>query len=217
MSKKKTFQLNNFKAAQNHTLLLSGTGRQIVSMEYSAVANAQIANLEIQNKSLQGIVFENSPYISGTIIDSRNKVSGQIAIGSSTQFGEGHFGGSVCTLQEISIKNGEEIEIEGDMEVDGPVYIRGSLWVRGNLDIVYTGDRYGLSMEEGSLRVGKDFTTGKTSKRTYGISMTHEADHILVEGDFLYQLNIIPLGSHQFPAWEPPASFFLESHPRHKI
>ena len=30
-------------------------------------------------------------------------------------------------------------------------------------------------------------------------------------------LNIIPLGSHQFPASEPPGNFFLESHPRHKI
>ena len=32
-----------------------------------------------------------------------------------------------------------------------------------------------------------------------------------------FLVNIIPLGSHQFPAWEPPASFFLESHPGHKI
>ena len=31
------------------------------------------------------------------------------------------------------------------------------------------------------------------------------------------QLNIIPLGSHQFPASEPPGNFFLESHLRHKI
>jgi len=30
-------------------------------------------------------------------------------------------------------------------------------------------------------------------------------------------VNIIPLGSHQFPASEPPGNFFLESHPRHKI
>ena len=30
-------------------------------------------------------------------------------------------------------------------------------------------------------------------------------------------LNIIPLGSHQFPASEPPGNFFLESHLRHKI
>ena len=30
-------------------------------------------------------------------------------------------------------------------------------------------------------------------------------------------LNIIPLGSHQFPASEPPRNFFLEGHLRHKI
>ncbi len=30
-------------------------------------------------------------------------------------------------------------------------------------------------------------------------------------------VNIIPLGSHQFPASEPPGNFFLESHLRHKI
>ena len=30
-------------------------------------------------------------------------------------------------------------------------------------------------------------------------------------------LNIIPFGSHQFPASEPPGNFFLESHLRHKI
>jgi len=30
-------------------------------------------------------------------------------------------------------------------------------------------------------------------------------------------MNIIPLGSHQFPASEPPGNFFLESHLRHKI
>ena len=31
------------------------------------------------------------------------------------------------------------------------------------------------------------------------------------------KVNIIPLGSHQFPASEPPGNFFLESHLRHKI
>ena len=30
-------------------------------------------------------------------------------------------------------------------------------------------------------------------------------------------VNIIPLGSHQFPASEPPGNFFLESHLRQKI
>jgi len=33
----------------------------------------------------------------------------------------------------------------------------------------------------------------------------------------LHQMNIIPFGSHQFPASEPPGNFFLESHLRHKI
>lgn len=31
------------------------------------------------------------------------------------------------------------------------------------------------------------------------------------------EMNIIPLESHQFPAWEPPGNFYLQSHPRHKI
>ncbi len=31
------------------------------------------------------------------------------------------------------------------------------------------------------------------------------------------EVNIIPFGSHQFPASEPPGNFFLESHLRHKI
>ena len=40
---------------------------------------------------------------------------------------------------------------------------------------------------------------------------------IHIKGGFLWLLNIIPLGSHQFPASEPPGNFFLESHLRHKI
>ena len=37
------------------------------------------------------------------------------------------------------------------------------------------------------------------------------------EAEIPYLVNIIPLGSHQFPASEPPGNFFLESHLRHKI
>ncbi|MCM1161176.1 MAG: hypothetical protein NC412_08125, partial [Roseburia sp.] len=183
---KKTYQSNNFKPSDNHTLLLTGTGRQAVSMEYSAVENSRIANLEIQNKSLEGIVFENRPYVSGTIIDSRNKVSGQIAIGSNTKFGEGHFGGSVCTLQEISIKNGEEIEIEGDMEGNQGISIYGSLIVRGSMEVGMVWNAGGITMEGGSLKVGKDLTAGG-GYYSHGIRMTHEADHVLVEGNFLYR------------------------------
>ncbi|MBD5545667.1 MAG: hypothetical protein HDR01_15835, partial [Lachnospiraceae bacterium] len=183
---KRTSGLNNFKASDNHTLLFTGTGRQTVSMEYSALDNSQIANLEIQNKSQQGIVFENRPYIARTIIDSHNKVSGQIAVGGSTQFGEGYFGGSIYTLQAISIKGGEEIEIGGDMESNYLLSIYGSLTVEGNMSVGLTMYSGGVEMEGGSLKVGKDFTAGVVSY-TNGIRMTHETDHILVEGDFRYQ------------------------------
>ena len=39
----------------------------------------------------------------------------------------------------------------------------------------------------------------------------------MVVSVFSVNMNIIPLGSHQFPASEPPGNFFLESHLRHKI
>ncbi|MBD5464728.1 MAG: PKD domain-containing protein, partial [Lachnospiraceae bacterium] len=184
---KRTSGLNNFKATENHILLLSGTDKQVVSMEYSTVGGSQLQNLEIQNKSIQGTILENRPYIAGLVADSRNQVSGQIAIGSTTQFEEGYFGGSVCTLQEITIKGGEELEIGGDMEVNETANIYGSLWVRGNIEVGRNANWSLIAMEGGSLRVGKDFIAGKGNKVTYGIRMSHEADHVLVEGDFLYQ------------------------------
>ena len=52
----------------------------------------------------------------------------------------------------------------------------------------------------------------------YSIQLNNDSyDKVFVTTTASYALNIIPFGSHQFPASEPPGNFFLESHLRHKI
>ncbi|MBQ7065413.1 MAG: hypothetical protein IJN92_01190, partial [Lachnospiraceae bacterium] len=179
---KKTEGFNNFKASDNHTLVLSGEEKQTLNMEYSILNGSQICNLEMKNAGEQGVVIENRPYIAGMITDSNKNTTGQIAIGSNTQFVKGYFGGSVYTLGEIAVR--QNLDVCGNMDIAQNVSIYADLTVRGNVVVNPGPGIGGISMEGGKLTVGKNLTI---NQYTYGIKMANDNDYILVYGDFTYQ------------------------------
>lgn len=148
----------DFVAEENHTLKLSGNESQIVHMEKCRLTGTHLNHVEIMNESKEGVVFENSPTVIGRITDYKNKVSGEIGIGKSTQIGQGHFGGSISFLENYVLKQGVEWEIEGNVSIGYNIDIQGILRVGGNA--VLNNGHYisKVRMQKGQFLIDGDLT-----------------------------------------------------------
>ncbi|MDE6700659.1 MAG: PKD domain-containing protein, partial [Acetatifactor sp.] len=175
-----------FVASGSHTLILSGEESQKVSFGKSSNSTSRLANLDICNTSAAGVVFlsdadhKNAVYVSGTVKDTAKKVTGFIAIGSTTGFGDNAFGGSVFIGEKAALK--QDVIIEGDMELvaNNDVSLYGNVVVKGNLFQNQTR----LYMQKNSLTVYGDYTVGQNSPSA--LYMTHAEDYIHVHGDVTY-------------------------------
>lgn len=172
----------NFYASENHRVILSGEIQQRVEFESNKLSGSRIMNLEIANKSPDGVVFVNRPYIAGIVKDGAVKCEGEISIGSQTSFEDGYFGGSVYTVGSVAIS--KQLEIAGSMTANHTVTIYENMVVKG--DFVCT-DEY-VEFEQATLTVEGKFEVCNNAEN-YGIRMTHDKDLLVVLGDFKYQGN----------------------------
>ncbi|MDE7270501.1 MAG: PKD domain-containing protein [Acetatifactor sp.] len=112
--------------------------------------------------------------------DTAKKVTGFIAIGSTTGFGDNAFGGSVFVGESAALK--QDVTIEGDMELvaNNDVSLYGNVVVKGNM----LQNQTRLYMQKNCLTVYGDYTVGQNSPSV--LYMTHAEDYIHVHGDVIY-------------------------------
>jgi len=175
-----------FAASENHVLLLNGTDEQVISFGKSGSMASGLAGLELQNDSDKGVVFEsdedhqNAVYVSGTVLDNAQNVTGFIAIGTTTVFSDNAFGGSVIIREATRFE--QAVTIGGDLELNGKgdVSLYGNIEVDGN----FFQDKMRLYMEQGSLTVLGNYTMERSSSSM--LKMSHEEDYIHVYGNVIY-------------------------------
>ncbi|RDU23406.1 PKD domain-containing protein, partial [Anaerosacchariphilus polymeriproducens] len=172
-----------FIATKNHKLLLSGDGKQIICAAKTQVNNLQIANLEITNNTLEGVEFQNEPFVIGKITDHKNSVSGTIAVGGNLNLDNGYYGGNISIVKDTYVNN--EAHIGGNVSINAShtyLYVNNKLIIDGN----YLQKSGCLFMNNGYLHIQGNCTALNESWGSYGIKMTHAADYIKVDGNFNY-------------------------------
>ncbi|MDE7269434.1 MAG: hypothetical protein K2N81_03070, partial [Acetatifactor sp.] len=184
-----TYSAKGFIATESHKLILSGEESQKVHFGKSSRNYSCLCNLEISNSSKEGVFFESSvtmtsagntssdiPYVTGSITDNGQDVTGFISIGSNVKFTENYFGGSIYVGEEITFN--QILTVGGNLKLDTyAVNISGSVTVKGNL----LQSRSRLIMNKGNLEVEGDYTV-LNNYSTY-LQMTHDEDYIHIHGD----------------------------------
>lgn len=148
----------SMKAEGNHTLLLSGSGKQRVWIE----DNSYINYLTVTNTSQEGVEFIGEPKVQSLIDAGRNtNIKGAIRIWNINTIKNGYYSGSIIAQQSMTL--GQYMEIGGDFIIRNQVEIKGAkLTVNGNLEIAKN--------------------TGDT--RNAGLVMENETAHVLVKGNY---------------------------------
>ena len=147
----------NFKSKENHTVILSGEGKQTVSFDSYWDFNSNFNNLEILNTSEEGIVFD-SYYsyigVTGHIKDNGNKIDGAYMINEYTTFEDNHCCSSIF-IDDGNFTISDSFETEGDFNFDytDSVSIEGKLTVGGNL--ILRGEEFNIV---GDISVGGDLS-----------------------------------------------------------
>ena len=174
-----TYSEKSFVAGGTHILLLSGEGKQQISFGAWGAEKSRLCNLEITNASEEGVVIEKQPYVWGKVNDHGNRVQGFIAIGPSTTFMEGSFGGSVCVVQKVELRG--RLTVEGDISFSAYTAISGEVHVKGNCTHNQNGS---LHMNQGSLIVDGNYTL--PNEYAVYLTMNYEKDYVYVGGDVSY-------------------------------
>ena len=171
---------NAFMASENHRVVLCGDRKQTVDFGNYTYNHSKLQNLEITNRSSEGVCFKNEPFVSGQIKDNGNTTSGMIGAGGGTVFENNVFNGNVHFLEEMHIN--EELTVRGNVESSNYVYISGIFNIGGS----YTSDSpvYKIVMQEGKMQVGQNLTIIRTGDFDSGLYMTHDKDVVEVGGDF---------------------------------
>ena len=127
----------NFKSKENHTVILSGEGKQMIKFASTLYFYSCFNNLEIKNESEEGVVFDSS-YIGATghIKDNGNKINGVIRINENTTFENNHYCSDIL-VDDCDFTLSDDFETEGDFKFDYTdiVTINGKLTVGGNLTL----------------------------------------------------------------------------------
>ena len=154
----------NFKASGDHTVILSGNGKQTVKLASYWYFYSCFNNLEICNESEEGVVFDSlGSYVGaiGHVKDNGNKVDGLLYINQNTTFEDNHYSSDIL-VEEGDFSLEEDLETEGDLKFENgkTVNINGKLTVGGNLTMIgedfnFHGD---ISVGKNLTMIGDDFT-----------------------------------------------------------
>ncbi|MBR6627768.1 MAG: hypothetical protein IKL04_07315, partial [Lachnospiraceae bacterium] len=177
-----SYSSTGFVGTGSHTLRLSGEAKQTVSFGTWGSGSMRLQNLEITNESEEGVVISAKPYVSGHVKDHGNKVSGYIAIGTSTTFEEGYFVGSVYIGQSTTLD--DVVTIGGDVYMTHATTISGSIHVKGNFEQHGLFGNSELRMEMGKLEIDGDYSVD--SDGYTAVYMYHAEDYIHVHGNVSY-------------------------------
>ncbi len=176
MAVNSTYSKNSFLATGKHTLLLSGEGRQSISISAGSFSASRVSNLEITNEGEEGIVLEQVLYVTGNVKDNGNRVSGFAGISGSTAFTDNYFGGSVYISQGITLAG--ELIIGENLNISSSATISGNILVKGDC-VQYSY----LYMNNGRLEIEGNYTVGGNYSE---VQMRHGGDYIYVHGDVVY-------------------------------
>ena len=170
---------DNFYPSDNHTVVLSGDGKQVVSFNKNYWNYSQINNLKMTNTSSEGIEFSTTNLIVGKISKDDNvRVVGRIGMGGTTTFKDNCYSGNVLIYDGYLVD--EELVINGDVETTTGIEIKDKLTINGNLVISDNGP---VTLNNGKLIVNGNMSVYGAYA---GVNMTHEEDYILVTGNLIY-------------------------------
>ena len=170
---------HNFNPSGSHTVVFSGNEKQTVNFDYSSYNCSYFNNLEIRNKSEEGVTFEQGkapyyPYAKGIVNDNGNKINGYLAIVESTSFENNHYCSDIIIYDKISITN--EINTDGSMLCEDYVDFLANLAVGGNLSLQYY--RFHLKSD---VTVNENLLIG--GKNTSNIYLHIDNGSLTVNGD----------------------------------
>ena len=186
----KYYTEDNFQATGNHTVLLSGDNKQVVSFSNPAVGDSHFNILEINNTGLEGVTFNTVAYVTNGLNSTTSEISNS---------------SNIYIAERFSIDDGDwpfdltiagSVSLEQDQEVLGNLYISSSLNLSG-YDLFVGGD---IEQSSGTLTLGGGYLTVSGNYRmqtpdessdtgyTYSsgyLKMTDQNDYMLVHGDFV--------------------------------
>ena len=170
--------VENFRATENHTVLLSGDGKQTVKFTDSQSDKSFFNNLEIQNESEEGVVFDTTssyPLAIGKVNDNGNKIKGALSIIYSTSFEDNHYCSDIAVTEGTFIDNDIEIDgnfsvvnhdyfgvcgkmmVGGELRIEaGYFYISSAIYTKGNIYFIGSSENNEYYLNEGSITTDKD-------------------------------------------------------------
>ncbi|MDE5779899.1 MAG: fibronectin type III domain-containing protein, partial [Lachnospiraceae bacterium] len=169
----------NFIATDNHKILLNGTEKQTLSFGTCHQNGSSIANLDIENNSEEGVVIDGKPLVKGNVNDNGNKVNGYIVPAETISFTNNSFNGNIYIYS--SVKMSGEYYIGGEIYVSSYLTVSGKITVGGNIE---QGNSGYIVTENGLITVNGDYKATGVSTYSYGLSMTHQNDYVLIKGNF---------------------------------
>ena len=106
----------NFKASENHTVLLTGEKKQVVTFAAPSVSQSHFNNLEIKNTSEEGVEFgadSACPMAIGHVKDNDIKVTGSLLVSNTTSFEDNHYSSDIY-INSATLNS--ELEIDGNLK-----------------------------------------------------------------------------------------------------
>ncbi|MDE7423660.1 MAG: hypothetical protein K2N51_08210, partial [Lachnospiraceae bacterium] len=188
---------SNFAATGTHKVLLSGNKKQEVNFANVGSNYSYFANLEITNKSEEGVVFgANDVMVKGLVDDKGNKTSGYIHPVATTTFADQKFQGNVFYGDSLTTK--EDIEIAGNVIVGNYLYLGENLKVGKNLTVRSYFELNGKTVEVkgdinhtngtfyidgGKAYCAGNYTNAYNYRNSNYLNMTNSKDYFCVEGN----------------------------------
>ncbi len=212
LSVKGDFGAVKYKAADNlvttgtHLLVLDGSEEQRVNLSDPSFYNMRIANVRMENKRNEGIVFEKNVPVTGNVDQQGGRAKGDLLINQTTTFTEGEYrgdilannGGKINGLSSITgdIRIRSNVSLSRKLQVNGKLYIESGSLSLGKMELSVTED---IVILNGSLQAAKgscicdgNLTLEKTDSGTSHLVMVNPEDYILVKGNVYVRSRYCP-------------------------
>lgn len=212
LSVKGDFGAVKYKAADNlvttgtHLLVLDGSEEQRVNLSDPSFYNMRIANVRMENKRNEGIVFEKNVPVTGNVDQQGGRAKGYLLINPTTTFAEGEYrgdilannGGKINGLSSITgdIRIRSNVSLSRKLQVNGKLYIESGSLSLGKMELSVTED---IVILNGSLQAAKgscicdgNLTLEKTDSGTSHLVMVNPEDYILVKGNVYVRSRYCP-------------------------
>mgnify|MGYP002517040755 FL=1 len=192
---------DNFAVAGKSKFILNGDNSQRINLSNPNFNEMFVANLEIQNDSEEGVVFETVFPVTSSVNDHGNTTEGQIMTTHNTQFTDNSYAGDVkvhgygaiTSLQRVggNLTISYMPYLANDMQVEGDLILHNSvlelkgkcLQIQGN--VIINGGH--INLMGGSLLCGKDLNLANESNSASFLVMKNDKDYILVNGNMLVE------------------------------